>query len=1631
MQLSSAALLFCCFSAFLQTASTAASAPATRYLCPSAALYFDLNASEALNQISWSNATSQTTLTNFGVYNAVTNAYDYNIGDYSGFSWFDLGGSATTITSWFRIDTVNDYAPIFFFGGAPTEQYVYAGLQLNNGIRAGYGTYVSNTRTEFSVATPANAFTVGAWAHLAVVIDVSGSVSIFINGTSLATRTNTNAALNFDYVNRTAAYLAKSAISTDGAFVGSIADIGVYYETLQANSLQGIVNGALALCPAYSSSYIISQIALGTDLASNVTGNFVGKMFDFQIYGSTLVKGTDSCAPAPPPQPPLPPIPPAPPPPPPNPPLPPSFRLNDTTVSGSLRLHFNSSSFDINSVSWTVRGDIISAFYTMLGYTSPNAPSTNDLLITELIDGGFNDDNFPTVVVGFVIRASAQFNTDEIIGRLSTMIPAILPTAPALATFKARPSLSNSGLYMMNLNGPLGETELPFATYPSAATSIVLNGTTIDNFDNSDAKSLAAAINQAMGLPDYAVIVTGVNSLFDGTGAIVPGFVVVGIAIYDQINSTGLIAKLETMIPSPDPELPSRNTVLIGHVQGMGLPHLNGIYSTGAMNFALKQQNLTNAIEFGSITVLIRGVAAVEFQDYLQAELAAALAFVLGANSASVGVIGVAQSPTYADGTLVGISLDSDGIIDATTELARLVSMNTGVILRTLQGGGLPQITSFSTIGSGFVRELANFPPVTSYVAACSMIVTGAGGAGPDAAWPNDAVLAALVSDVASDVSVSELNIYMNGYTNIDTNTFLVGFTVNQPTLASINAFVTALQSRSPTRTVLGLPQVTNSTLLGVAVSAPSDLSNFAPPAAITQMYLGFPIAPVAFDEPQRRALLAAAALALSTNSTPISGDLIEINDVVMTPSGATVTFAVSGAASVLVTTAMTPGTALNNKFVNLIQRYGIPQVTSISTAFNSPTTDVMYILPPALSYSSPFFNSFAIQLNTGTLSGVELTAIAAMVVKSMGVPTNSLTLTSYIPSDTNATVGFVVNVGSASDALSIFELMSPGNSQLLDNINTVLDESGFMSDADATFASVLPPPMPQVVNTTNAAIVTIKMMGIATNVLTAPIQSSILATLINTLGLPTACCSILGASAVDSVVTFNIASGMDVQTVTQLNTDTVRAKLQASIKLSALPSTTGIAVPLAAVAAPQYVKMGESFGTITTLSLTVLAGTPAFTTVQDQALMAIICNTLALPAGCVSVIGSSMLDATQTYGLLFASTDVTDIMTTLNALEHACGPSNALLYAFKANGIPAIISLSSVGNPVIAHPPAIVQGVAEPLVHANLQLDGAVYAQTTDEDLLALSAALANYFGVAGDKLDIIDVSRSNAGITVGIAMQAVDSTNAQVIQALTTSFDGTLFEVLKQSGFPHITSAVLTGPAQIAVPTKYNATTVGNSGSFMIGTTDIKPTYLSSIAAQTALKSGLSTATGVPTSCIFISTTSNAWTNNGNELEIPIAINCDSTGKSFTSKHAAETFMLTATEAILPSPGRSAVLLNAFINAGLSEMVNVIYTVSPPESAPSKATTASTTMSMGVIIGIAAGGVVLILVVIAGALLYKYRSRIKFLKPKTIGALKDRWVSKNSFMKNALRAVTNRLPEKLARRRASDADGYKDVSL
>jgi hypothetical protein len=278
-----------------------------RVFCPSAAHYFNFNATTPTDSVAWSHATVR--LVNNAKFATELNALALqppgapvlllvavrsvltfaNAGGYAQFNWLEAGSTALTIVTWVYIDAVQDAATIISLGvgdstSAPDtpKHAVYVRTHATS-VEVGHG--VDGAEES---ATAELALAPQSWTHLAAVFAVNGTIQLFVNGTQRATNIGSSPV---PYALRTSCYIGRSQHAETAGFTGAVADFGMYYEPLSGETIRNLVAGSLNTCDDFQLETTFARLDIGQHFTASTdqANRFEGEILNFAVYHYDLL----------------------------------------------------------------------------------------------------------------------------------------------------------------------------------------------------------------------------------------------------------------------------------------------------------------------------------------------------------------------------------------------------------------------------------------------------------------------------------------------------------------------------------------------------------------------------------------------------------------------------------------------------------------------------------------------------------------------------------------------------------------------------------------------------------------------------------------------------------------------------------------------------------------------------------------------------------------------------------------------------------------------------------------------------------------------------------------------------------------------------------------------------------------------------------------------------------------------------------------------------------------------------------------------------------------------------------------------------------------------------------------------
>lgn len=168
-------------------------------------------------------------------------------------SGFDDLDGGLTVEAWVNPSSTGSWARIVDLGnGAASDNILFA----RNGTSNDLTFEVYNGGSSGGTTTAANALVLNTWQHVAATVSSSGAVTIYRNGSSVATGTTAVPRV----VQRTNNYIGRSNWASDAYFGGGLDEVALYPSALSASRITAHYNARTAT----SSTLTTGTIAAGT-----------------------------------------------------------------------------------------------------------------------------------------------------------------------------------------------------------------------------------------------------------------------------------------------------------------------------------------------------------------------------------------------------------------------------------------------------------------------------------------------------------------------------------------------------------------------------------------------------------------------------------------------------------------------------------------------------------------------------------------------------------------------------------------------------------------------------------------------------------------------------------------------------------------------------------------------------------------------------------------------------------------------------------------------------------------------------------------------------------------------------------------------------------------------------------------------------------------------------------------------------------------------------------------------------------------------------------------------------------------------------------------------------------------------
>ena len=1112
----------------------------------------------------------------------------------------------------------------------PTNTYLeYTG---SNSIEFGYGSVSAASVSVFNTWACSGALTLSSYHHVVITVSASGTTTVYVDGavkTCTQTISPTLGATGIPYGNYTESFFGKSTQVNPSISPPAISmqlnSFSIYYEVLTAAAVNtlytatvaGVQAGGCSAAPSMTTSFSLAYI--GKDFTSTPSYFANGAVTDFQIYNLDMLKGTDSCGPAPPPAPPTPPRPPPMPPSPPPPPFPPAAPQTVSTVSFTLQVH-NASFTDLTFGKRTALA---------LAVQSVVSAPTNDVTVLSITDGGTDIANYPTILVGYEVGA-----TSVTVAALTTSVSSNFPStsgcaASVLTTFNT----ANSNAFASYIRDvtrvpttPAVATSSPepVAAYPGEALTLQLQGVNSVEFGEAAQRAFGASISAFLSPSAVGVFVTGAATPPNATNAVNIGILLTGATA--SAAATTLLAGL----PSPGPYTLAgqTNTALLAAVQAYGLPEASSVILEGTSPVAVVSDttfaasaNSYSGTLIVDATLDAIGVAVVQ----------SAIQKTLGVSTALLGF-----GPYNATATSIGLAFTTLGGAEG-------LSSSRSELITAAQTAGLPQVNNIAihplSPATGYtVYEPATSAVTTADVVGFSVSVTGI------ASLPTQAQVDAVIAGIARALGLANTtSLYQSGLASgSSANNFWLGlvYAGSQSFTLLPAATLTDVQGS-------GVPQTTAVSLLGTSTYAglPVNGAYQAPGATVTAQLQG--LMATDFGETQQRAFAAAVASVLGVTSSTVqmpyagagAGGVAEVG------------FGAPGAAVDADILAVVPsGTGARAALLEAIQKAGLPQVTAVLTS----SANVAPLQALTTTNASLWNNNSVdvtievkeVGLTAATLTSAEKTALVAAICKVVGLSESLASVLSV--SDTTGGIFLGMGFSSNSSILSKFGT-SFGSGALL-----LVNNGGFPQVT--SIAATSAPLVSAAQGTQDASKNTFVTMTFPTSVsplTSAPVQLAIVAAAANATGVPN-CCSIFEVNGdALTMAVFGVSAedvALDCRAATIVGTTSYGGTFTPALQWAGFPAATDVTIT---ANVPSIPASTYNYGVVQTMMIDGLK-LADFGTIAQLAFLADTCLSAGFEPGCVSITGVNATSAGIELGLLFGSQNETALPTIQAALRAA-----------------------------------------------------------------------------------------------------------------------------------------------------------------------------------------------------------------------------------------------------------------------------------------------------------------------------------------------------------------------------------------
>jgi osmotically-inducible protein OsmY len=1198
------------------------------------------------------------------------------------------------------------------------------------------GEITSGGVSVFNTLTCSNVLTLNAYNHVVLTVTSTGSFGVYVNGglkTCSASINPTLGAIGVPYGNYTTSFFGKSTQTSASPSVEmQLNSFSMYYESLSQAAVTTLYTATAAgpaaggCNPAPSMTTSFSLAYLGKDFASASPSYFANGAFgDVQIYNLDLIKGTDSCGPAPPPLPPLPPRPPPMPPSPPPPPFPPAAPQTDSAVSFTLQVH--NASFE--ELTYPKRLALSSAVQTLL------AAPTNDVTVLSITDGGTDLANYPTVLVGYSVGA-----TTVTVSALTSSVSSSFPStsgasASVLAAFNtAESSVFEGGVRdVTRLAGtPTVATSSPepSAAFPGEALTMQVQGLNADQFGVAAQRAFGAALAAFLAPSTAGVYVSGAAAAPNSTDAVNVGILLTG------SSASAAAAALLAGLPSPGPFTleGETNTALVAAVQAYGLPEATMVIVEGpgtatsvvADAIVAPTSNSYSGTIVVDATLDALGVAVV--QSAIQKALAAGGSTLLG------------FGPFNASATSIGLAFSTIGGAEG-------LNTSRAAIIAAIQTSGLPQVTDViihpDSPPSGYtVYAPASEPVVTADVTGFTVNVTGI------AAPPSQAQVDAVVAGLARTLGLANTSsLYVTGVANgTSANNFLVGLTY-----AGLPAITTLAGTALADVQGAGVPQTTAVSLLAAYAGLPVNGAYEAPGATVTVQLQGLTAAE--FGETQQRAFAAAVASVLGV--TPSS--VVQIAYAGPGAAGvAEVGFGAPGATVDAVLAGVVPsGPGSRAALLEAIQKGGLPQVTAVLTSSPSVAPLQAITTTNASLWGNTSVNvQFEIKqagLTEAALSNAQKTALVAAICKTLNLSEAAAIVLAL--TDAPAGAGILLGLGfSTTNTTALAARLTPFN---VTGATALVTGGGF--PLVTSIAPVVAPPLTSVAQSAQQdpyknAFITMVFPPSVAPLSSVPVQRAVVAAMANATGVPT-CCSVLSVNGQQlTMAVFGVSAAdldLDTHPATVIGTTPYGGTFTPALQWAGFPTATDVTVT---ANVPSIPEGRYSYGVLHTINVDGVT-LATFGSMAQQAFLATACLSGGFEPGCASITGLNGTETGVELGLLFGSRNESALPTIQTAVTKLTA-SGKLLGDLRLQGFSAITNVTETGVvgtylPYVGDAGRLVSGSY--MVSSTLGLNNIAIGGFGKPQSAAVLSAVSEFLSISDEFITVNGVRQTPPAPTPG----------------------------------------------------------------------------------------------------------------------------------------------------------------------------------------------------------------------------------------------------------------------------------------